>query len=143
MRLLDYWHAVQHLWAPSAARFGDGDRRIPAWVGMAKARLARGEAAALLAGWDRASPEDAATFTVELTYFRNQAPKPDYATARAAGVPIGSGAVESANRHVSASALSRPACAGPRPACAASWPCAPSSAAGSGSDFVMRAARLR
>lgn len=100
LRLLDYWHAVQHLWALGAARFGEGDRRIPAWVGKAKARLARGEAAALLAGWERAAPEDAAAFAEELTYFRNQAPKLGYGAARAAGMPIGSGAVESANRHV-------------------------------------------
>ena len=100
MRLLDYWHAVQHLWALGAARFGAGDRRIPAWVGTAKARLARGEADALRAGWERATPADAAAFAEELTYFRNQAPKLAYDAARADGMPIGSGAVESANRHV-------------------------------------------
>ena len=100
LKLLDYWHAVQHLWALGAARFGEGDPRIPAWVGKAKARLRRGEAAALLAGWERATPADAAAFAEELTYFRNQAPRMGYDAARAAGLPIGSGAVESANRHV-------------------------------------------
>jgi hypothetical protein len=99
-RLLDFWHAVQHLWALGAARFGEGDRRIPAWVGQAKARLARGQSAALLAGWERAAPADAAAFAQELTYFRNQAPRLGYGAARADGLPIGSGAVESANRHV-------------------------------------------
>ena len=100
LRLLDYWHATQHLWALGAARFGEGDRRIPAWVGKAKARLARGEAAALLAGWERADPADAGLFAEELGYFRNQAPKLAYDAARTAGMPLGSGAVESANRHV-------------------------------------------
>ena len=100
LRLLDYWHAVQHLWALGAARFGEGDRRLPAWVGRAKARLRQGEIAALLAGWERAAPADAAAFAQELTYFRNQAPKMGYDAARAAGMPVGSGAVESANRHV-------------------------------------------
>jgi hypothetical protein len=99
-KLLDYWHAVQHLWALGAARFGEGDRRIPAWVGRAKARLRNGEIAALLAGWERAEPENAAVFAEERMYFRNQAPKMGYDAARAAGMPIGSGAVESANRHV-------------------------------------------
>jgi hypothetical protein len=100
LTLLDYWHAVQHLWALGTARFGVGDRRLPAWVGKAKARLARGEAAALLAGWARATPADAALFAEELSYFRHQHPKLAYDTVRAAGMPIGSGAVESANRHV-------------------------------------------
>ena len=100
MRLLDYWHATQHLRALGAARFGQGDRRIPAWVGKARARLARGELAALLAGWARADPAHAALFAEELAYFRHLAPKLAYDTARASGMPIGSGAVESANRHV-------------------------------------------
>jgi hypothetical protein len=100
LRLLDYWHAVQHLWALGAARFGEGDARIPAWVGRAQARLRQGEIQALVAGWEQVRPTDAAGFAEELTYFRNQAPKMEYGAARAAGMPIGSGAVESANRHV-------------------------------------------
>ncbi len=99
-RLLDYWHAVQHLWALGTARFGEGDRRIAAWVGRAQARLRDGEISSLLTGWAQVEPANAPAFAEELTYFRNQAPRVEYGTARAAGLPIGSGAVESANRHV-------------------------------------------
>ena len=42
----------------------------------------------------------AEAFVAELTYFQNQAPRMAYDQYEAAGSPIGSGAVESANRHV-------------------------------------------
>jgi hypothetical protein len=100
VRVLDYWHAVQHLWALGTARFGEDDRRLAAWVGRAQARLRDGGISSLLIGWAKVEPANAPAFAEELTYFRNQAPKMEYGTARAAGLPIGSGAVESANRPV-------------------------------------------
>lgn len=98
--LLDFWHAVQHRWTLGGARFGDHDPRVKAWVGRAKRRLRQGEIERLLVGWERVAPADAAVWAEELTYFRNQAPRMAYDVARQAGMPIGSGAVESANRHV-------------------------------------------
>jgi hypothetical protein len=96
----DLWHAVEHLWAAGRALLGDDEARVAAWVEQATARLKAGEVAALTAEWAGLVPKDAAAFAAERTYFRNQAPRMRYDEYAAAGYPLGSGAVESANRHV-------------------------------------------
>ena len=70
------------------------------WVAAAGKRLREGEVRALLAEWADLAPKQAEAFAEECTYFQNQAPRMAYDQYEGAGYPIGSGAVESANRHV-------------------------------------------
>lgn len=100
IQILDLWHATEHLWAAGRARYGEGDSRVAPWVAATKARLLAGEVQALLAEWATVAPRDAPAWAAEQTYFQNQAHRMAYDQYRAAGYPLGSGAVESANRHV-------------------------------------------
>lgn len=100
VQVLDLWHATEHLWAAGRALYGEGDPRVAGWVAAAKARLLQGAVQDLLRTWGTLTPRDAAAWAAELTYFRHQAPRMAYDQYRAAGYPLGSGAVESANRHV-------------------------------------------
>ena len=98
--IVDFWHAAEHLWAAGRALFGEDDARVGPWVAHATARLKAGEVMVLTAAWTELHPHDRGAFAAECTYFRNQAPRMRYDEYAAAGYPLGSGAVESANRHV-------------------------------------------
>lgn len=100
VHIVDFWHASEHLWAAGRALFGDGDARVAPWVADAGKRLRDGEIEDLLGEWAALAPKQAEAFAAELTFFRNQAPRMAYDQYEAQGYPIGSGAVESANRHV-------------------------------------------
>lgn len=106
VQVLDLWHAAEHLWAAGRVLYEEGDDRAPAWVGRAKERLLGGEVSELLAEWGRkraqrggepAAPE---SWRQELGYFHNRAQEIRYGEYPRRGLPIGSGAVESANGHV-------------------------------------------
>lgn len=100
VHIVDLWHAVEHLWAAGRALLGDHDPQAAAWVARATARLKAGEVRDLLAEWAVCVPQQPDPFAAECTYLRNQAPHMAYDQYAAAGYPLGSGAVESANRHV-------------------------------------------
>lgn len=100
IHIVDLWHAVEHLWAAGRALLGEDEGQVTAWVLAATARLKAGAVVELIQTWARLTPKDAPAFAAELTYFRNQAPRMHYDAYAAAGYPLGSGAVESANHHV-------------------------------------------
>jgi hypothetical protein len=100
VHIVDRWHATEHLWAAGRALFGDDEARVAAWVEQTTTRLTAGAVAALLTEWAALTPKDAAACAAECTYVRNQASRLRYDEYAAAGYPLGSGAVESANRHV-------------------------------------------
>ena len=100
VHIVDCWHAVEHLWAAGRALYGEGDARVAPWVADASERLRGGAVQDLLAEWAAAAPQQAEAFAEEVTFFRNQAGRLAYAHDEAQGYPIGSGAVESANRQV-------------------------------------------
>lgn len=68
-------------------------------MAVVKDRLLAGGVQEVLAEWATMTPRDAATWAAEQTYVRNQADRMAYDQYRAAGYLLGSGAVESANRH--------------------------------------------
>lgn len=100
VQILDLWHATAHLWSAGRALYGEGDGRVAGWVAATKARLLQGEVPAMVAEWAGVTPREAAAWAAEQTYFTNQAQRMAYDQYQAAGYPLGSGAVESANRHV-------------------------------------------
>jgi len=100
VQILDLWHATAHLWAAGRALYGEGDERVAPWVAAAKARLLAGEVQGLLVDWAMVEPKDQTAWAAEQTYFTNQAARMAYDRYAAAGYPLGSGAVESANHHV-------------------------------------------
>jgi hypothetical protein len=100
VQILDFYHATEHLWALGRSLWGEGSSQVKPWVEAAKEGLEAGKVEELLTQWRDLHPQDPEGFARELTYFGNQRRRMKYDEYRAAGYPIGSGAVESANRHV-------------------------------------------
>jgi hypothetical protein len=106
VRVLDFAHAVEYLTTAAQATFGPGTAAA-AWLEIQAHALKHGDPATVLAAVGalptarapdpRAAAEAAATTLGYLTKRRAQI---EYATFRAAGYPIGSGCVESANKLV-------------------------------------------
>jgi hypothetical protein len=101
VHILDFWHASEHLWSLGRALFGEDDARVGPWVEAAKARLAQGQVKEMIKEWRSVvDPKSPKSFSQELSYFCNQSDRMNYHRYRERGYPIGSGSVESANRHV-------------------------------------------
>jgi hypothetical protein len=103
VEILDYYHCCQHVWAVGAAVHGGGTPETEAWVKQAQELIwERGPAAllAVLATMDAPTDESRKVLNTERGYFRANAERMDYATYREHGWPIGSGAVESAAKHL-------------------------------------------
>jgi hypothetical protein len=101
--ILDFYHACEHLTTVATARFGAGTSESKAWVGaMKKELLTIGpwELLRSVAAW---TPETEAAQEVrrqELVYFQNNQERMHYPEYLRLGLPIGSGAVEGACKHL-------------------------------------------
>jgi len=99
---LDYHHAREHLWAVAHALYPDEERAARHWVEPMLAQLQRGRAPALLndlrALVRRLRHKKRQAVAGELAYLESHRDRMDYAAARRAGEPEGSGAMESTCR---------------------------------------------
>ena len=95
---VDWYHASERVWERGRALHGEGTAKTRRWVERQLGRLAKGEAAALVAAWRRlrCAGAAAAVRDEQVTYFANQASRMAYGAYRARGLDIGSGMVESA-----------------------------------------------
>ena len=106
VRVLDFPHAVGYLGQAAQAAFGPGTAAASAWLGEHARALRYGEPdtvlGALTALAERAdlTPEACLVLTQALAYLTARREQIRYATFAAAGYPIGSGSVESANKLV-------------------------------------------
>lgn len=107
VRILDFPHAVEHLAAAAQAVFGPGTQATSEWLSVQRRELRDGNPAAVftaLAELPVATATNPAaaseTRDRELAYFTARRAQITYAAFRARGLPIGSGAVESANKLV-------------------------------------------
>jgi hypothetical protein len=103
VEILDWYHCCEHLWTSGAAVHGVGTIQTAAWVDHAKDLIwERGPAAllTLLATLEGATEEARKVLATERGYFRTNAERMHYSTYREQGWPIGSGAVESAAKHL-------------------------------------------
>jgi hypothetical protein len=101
--IVDFYHATQHVWVLAHALFGEGTRGARAWADFALLALAEEGARSLLALLDPTtapSPTAATLLQRERQYFRTNQARMDYPLFRQQGLPLGSGAVESAGRHL-------------------------------------------
>lgn len=98
VEVLDWYHAVEHLWAAGRDRWGEGSTQAQEWVAERKQELWEGRVKAVLAALkgDQAEPSAA----TEVHYFETNQERMRYAEFRAKGYPIGSGTVESACKRV-------------------------------------------
>lgn len=103
IEILDYFHAGEHLTTVATAIFGERSTASQAWAAEQRTRLREEGVVPVLAALralEPTSPAAAETLRVERGYLTKNADRMAYPAFRAAGLPIGSGAVESAAKHV-------------------------------------------
>lgn len=117
VEILDYWHAVEHLWELSRARFGQGTQAATAWVAARKDQLLTGKLDEFFAALEETVTQASGASSVimqragkgltllqlaqeKLTYFRNNESRIRYHEFLAKGYLIGSGAMEGTCKHL-------------------------------------------
>jgi len=103
VEILDWFHCCQHLWAVGAAVHGADTPETAAWVDHAKGLVwehGPQPLLDLLATLQAPTEEGRKVLNTERGYFRSNANRMDYPIYREQGFPIGSGAVESAAKHL-------------------------------------------
>lgn len=102
VRILDFPHAGEHLNNIAQASWGEGNAQAQAWLAEQLHQLKHTGSSVVLTEVRRlvASRPDLPTLSKELAYLEKRAAHMDYPVFRAAGWPIGDGAVESANKLV-------------------------------------------
>ena len=99
---LDYYHASQHLWAVAQALHPEDEAAARTWIAPLLKKLKSGRAAALLNDLrtlaKRLRQKKRQAVQAEVKYLESHRERMDYAAARRAGEPQGSGAMESTCR---------------------------------------------
>jgi len=102
VRILDFPHAAEHLYTLGAWALGDGQTAPAEWFAQTLHQLKHAGPPALASEWQtwrEAYPEQA-EIQKSLTYLDKRLAQMDYPRFQAEGWPLGSGAVESANKLV-------------------------------------------
>jgi hypothetical protein len=99
VEIVDYYHGCEHLTVVASALFGEGTDAAKAWAQAQRGQLHDNGADAVIAAIRAAAGSNHPNgdrIRRELGYFRTNRDRMRYPAFRAAGYPIGSGAVESA-----------------------------------------------
>ncbi len=100
--VLDYFHCSEHLHTTAFAQYGE-TLEARQWVEATVSRLFLGNATQVLGGLRRMNPvDDKAEEAIAnlIGYLGKRLDQINYGSARRAGVPIGSGGIESANKFI-------------------------------------------
>jgi hypothetical protein len=118
VEIVDFYHAVEHLWQAAEALWGNRDTSsaTQSWVRRYRRKLKDGHVDLVIAGMERGHAQRAARLSIEaaktvrlnLEYFRRNALRMRYGRFRQMNLPIGTGAVEGACKHVVQSRFKRP-----------------------------------
>jgi hypothetical protein len=103
IEIVDFYHALEHLWVVARALHGADSPAGTAWAEARRHELRHQGAAPVRLALRQTAPSTAeAREAVRLArgYFRTNADRMAYPTFRAAGLPIGSGAVEASAKHL-------------------------------------------
>jgi hypothetical protein len=103
VEVLDWYHCCQHLWAVANAVHGAETPQAEAWAVHAKDVIWQNspdDLLHLLANCRATTDEATKTLDTERGYFRSNAERMRYSSYRDHGLPVGSGAVESAAKHL-------------------------------------------
>ena len=109
--IVDFYHASEHLGTAARAAYGEESAEARAWAAAQCGALRDAGPApvrAALAMLRPPTPEAAAVLRRERGYFHTNAARMAYPQFRARGLPIGSGAIESAAKHVVQLRMKRP-----------------------------------
>jgi hypothetical protein len=110
--IVDWYHALEHVWACGRVLYGEGTAATTAWVKAIEALLWDGQVRAILERLrtERTrtrAPAKRVALAALTTYLENQDARLAYDRFRAAGLDIGSGRVEAACKHVVALRMKR------------------------------------
>ena len=118
VEIVDFYHAVEHLWAVGEALWGNRDTCVAtrSWVRRYRKRLKQGRVDLVIGAIERGqrfrqkslSSESAKTVRLNLKYFRTNRGRMQYGRYRKFGLPIGTGAVEGSCKFVVQSRFKRP-----------------------------------
>lgn len=99
IEIIDWWHAVEKLWAAANSLLGEGEPQTRAWVEQQKDLLWAGQLRAVLHEVRKLCPRGkpiAEQVWHMVTYIFHNRRRMDYERYRQEGYPVGSGSVESA-----------------------------------------------
>lgn len=98
IQILDWYHAMEHLWACGAALYGQGTARSTRWVKQMETIMWEAGGEALLKPlrqFQRRRREDCEGLEELIGYVESNVTRMDYPAYRAAGLQVGSGPIES------------------------------------------------
>jgi hypothetical protein len=96
--IVDWYHAVDHLWAAARLGYGEETKQAERWVKNRKDELWLGQVDQVIAAIEslaQANPARQTELRTEAGYFRNNSRRMQYQEFREEGYPLGSGMVES------------------------------------------------
>jgi 6-phosphofructokinase len=101
-RILDFFHVAEHLWEVAHARFGEGTAAAQRWMDAKLGQLKQGGWAQVCRALKQLRLTGAAAHTRDQTlgYLKRHATQLAYDEYQAAGLPIGSGAIEGTCKHL-------------------------------------------
>lgn len=109
--IVDWYHALEHVWACGRALSGEGTEATRAWVRERETLLWEGNVRGLLEDlrrqWRQARGDKRTALKKLITYVENQDDRMAYDRFRARSLDIGSGRVEAACKHVVALRMKR------------------------------------
>ena len=109
IQIVDFYHGVERLWSLGRAIYGDGSKACKDWVRKQIKHLHKGKVELVMASLSELDSPDSTEDSTEdsakeirdnITYFTNNKERMRYHQYRKRGYHIGSGAVESACKHV-------------------------------------------
>lgn len=100
VRFVDFYHAIEHLHDAAKLVTPWSEQQRAQWVKKQAKRLRRGHAAQVVAALEELSVNDSDALEKEVAYFQDRIDLMGYDQLRARGLPLGTGAVESAIRRV-------------------------------------------
>lgn len=121
IQILDWYHAMEHVWAIGRAKFGSREKELWAWVTARETELWKGKVDAVIeavrtVSMQLGAPDPSLSETAKaadprwiayrgIGYFEENRQRMNYPEYNAKNLPIGSGVVESACKHVVASRM--------------------------------------
>jgi hypothetical protein len=103
LRILDFYHASERIWAVANLRWGEGTSEARNWAKAMLRRMKKGQINRVLGSMSKLkikSEEGRKTKATALNYLKTRQDQMKYGQYRKKGLPIGSGAVESTCKHV-------------------------------------------
>ena len=103
LRILDFYHAAQRLWAVAVARWGEGSQEGKSWAQEQARKLKAGEAGEVITALKRLRIVEIGAAKVRqeaVQYLTARREQMRYGEYEEAGLPIGSGAIESSCKQI-------------------------------------------